>query len=269
VYSFRLFTQSASAVNTAMKNDKSLKCRTAFVTGAASGIGFATAREFLRRGYAVALVDNNSSAGVSIEEGLRAVGPCSFIECDVSDDDQIENAVEQTVRLYGSLDVAFNGAAIGGEHLPTAAATLENWNRVISIDLTGVFLCMRHQIRQMLEQGGGSIVNCASTAGLRAIDDMPAYVAAKHGVVGLTKAAALEYIKRGIRVNAVCPGLIDTPMMHGGLTPEGQEAFLTLQPIGRLGRPEEIAAAVLALTDESMSLVTGQALAADGGLTAC
>jgi NAD(P)-dependent dehydrogenase (short-subunit alcohol dehydrogenase family) len=240
----------------------------AFVTGAASGIGHATAKAFLTRGFATALIDRDARAGATVEAELRAVGECRFIACDVSDDEQVCQAVAETVRAYGRIDVAFNAAGVGGEHQPTAACSLENWNQVIAVDLNGVFHCLRHQIRQMLKQGGGSIVNCASTAGLRAITDMPAYVAAKHGVVGLTKAAALEYIQRGIRINVVCPGLIDTPMMRGALNPEEQAAFLSFQPIGRLGRPEEIAAAVLALCDEGMSLVTGQALAADGGLTA-
>jgi NAD(P)-dependent dehydrogenase (short-subunit alcohol dehydrogenase family) len=251
-----------------LDTSNSTQLRTAFVTGAASGIGCATAKAFLLRGFAVALIDRDGRAGATVEEELRARGECRFIACDVSEDEQVRQAVEETVRVYGRLDVAFNAAGVGGEHEPTATCALDNWNKVIAIDLTGVFHCMRHQIRQMLKQGGGSIVNCASTAGLRAIADMPAYVAAKHGVVGLTKAAALEYIRQGIRVNVVCPGLIDTPMMHDGLTPEAQEAFLKFQPIGRLGRPEEIAAAVLALCDESMSLVTGQALGADGGLSA-
>jgi NAD(P)-dependent dehydrogenase (short-subunit alcohol dehydrogenase family) len=126
-----------------------------------------------------------------VEEESREVGECRFIACDVSDDEQVRKAVEETVRVYGRLDVAFNAAGIGGAHEPTATCSLDSWNKVIAIDLTGIFHCMRHQIRQMLKQGGGSIVNCASTAGLRAITEMPAYVAAKHGVVGLTKAAAL------------------------------------------------------------------------------
>lgn len=222
----------------------------------------------LRRGYATALIDRDGSTGGRVEEELRAIGECRFMSCDVSDDAQVSRAVRDTVRLYGRLDVAFNAAGIGGEHEPTATCSLHNWNQVIAVDLTGVFHCMRHQIDQMLKQGAGSIVNCASTAGLKAIADMPAYVAAKHGVVGLTKAAALEYVRSGIRINVVCPGLIDTPMMRGALTPEAQEAFLRSQPIGRFGRPEEIAAVVLALCEENMSLVTGQAWAADGGLTA-
>ena len=251
-----------------MHKSDAMKHRTAFVTGAASGIGHATAKEFLRRGFSTALIDRDAEAGARVEQELRMMGECRFIACDVSDDEQVRRVVEETVRAFGRLDVAFNAAGIGGEHEPTATGSLENWNKVIAIDLTGVFHCMRHQIRQMLQQGGGSIVNCASTAGLRAITDMPAYVAAKHGVVGLTKAAALEYIQKGIRINVVCPGLIDTPMMRDALSAEAQAAFLRFQPIGRLGRAEEIAAAVLALSDESMSLVTGQALAADGGLTA-
>jgi NAD(P)-dependent dehydrogenase (short-subunit alcohol dehydrogenase family) len=242
--------------------------RVAFVTGAGSGIGRATAEAFLRRGYDTVLADRDVAAGQKAEADLRSLGECAFVACDVSNDDQVRNAIDRTVQLYGRIDAAFNAAGVGGEHKPTAEATLENWHNVLAINLTGMFHCVRHEVRQMVRQGGGAIVNCASGAGLKGIEEMPAYVASKHGVVGLTRAAALEYIKHGVRINAVCPGLIDTPMLHDGLNPDAQKAFLAYQPIGRLGRPEEIASAVLWLCDPGASFVAGQAIAVDGAATA-
>lgn len=240
----------------------------AFVTGASSGIGRAAAEAFVARGYATALVDRDEKSGREVEAQLRRSGECRFIDCDVTDDDAVRRAVEQTVAAYGKLDAAFNAAGIDGEAgKPTADCSMENWNRVLAIDLTGLWYCMRHQIRVMLTSGGGSIVNCASVAGLVGAPFVPAYVAAKHGVVGLTKAAALEYARHGIRVNAVCPGMIDTPMSRRGMTPEITAMLVAESPIGRQGRAAEVAAMVLALSDSSMSFVTGQAIAVDGGWT--
>lgn len=171
------------------------------------------------------------------------------------------------MATYGRIDAAFNAAGVNGEVTPLAEGTLENWNRVIGIDLTGVWSCMRYEIRQMLRTGGGVIVNCASVSGLVAAEHLSPYVAAKHGVVGLTKTAALEYIRHGIRVNAVCPGMIDTPMFES-IPPEAAKALVEASPIGRFGKPAEIAAAVLWLCDDSASFVTGHTLVADGGWTA-
>ena len=241
--------------------------KVAFVTGASSGIGRGTAEAFVARGYATVLADRDEKAGREAEEQLRANGECTFIPCDVSSDDRVREAIDAAVKLYGRLDAAFNAAGIDGQRAPTAECTLENWSQVIAVDLTGVWLCMRHEIRQMLKQGGGAIVNCASTAGLVGTPHIPAYVAAKHGVVGLTKAAALEYVRQGIRVNAVCPGMIDTPMWRRSIPPELTASLLTTDPIGRLGKPSEIASAVLWLCDESACFVNGQAIAVDGGLT--
>jgi NAD(P)-dependent dehydrogenase (short-subunit alcohol dehydrogenase family) len=242
--------------------------KVAFVTGAASGIGRATAEAFVAKGYATVLADRDETLGREVEARLRPSGECLFVRCDVSDDDAVRAAVEQGVAAFGRLDAAFNAAGIDGEQGRTVAeGTRENWDRVIAVDLTGVWSCMRHQIPQMLKSGGGAIVNCASAAGLIAAPRLSAYVAAKHGVVGLTKTAALEYARQGIRVNAVCPGMIDTPMFRGSITPEATEALIGFSPIGRFGQPNEIAAAVLWLCDESASFVTGQALAVDGGWT--
>lgn len=242
--------------------------KVAFVTGASSGIGRATAELFVARGYATALVDRDEKLGRELEQQLRGRGECTFIRCDVTDDAGVRSAVEQAVTKYGRLDAAFNAAGIDGDQgKMTADSSMENWLRVIAIDLTGVFSCMRHQIPQMLKSGGGAIVNCASVAGLVGAPYVPAYVAAKHGVVGLTKAAALEYARQGIRVNAVCPGMIDTPMSRAGMTPEILAALLAESPTGRQGQPSEVGAVVVALCDEGSSFLTGQAIAVDGAWT--
>jgi NAD(P)-dependent dehydrogenase (short-subunit alcohol dehydrogenase family) len=242
--------------------------RVALVTGATSGIGLAAAEAFLARGYATVLVDRDDAAGRAVEERLRKAGGCKFLRCDVTDNEAVRNAVKEGVAAYGRLDAAFNAAGIDGEGAPTADCSIENWNRVIATDLTGVWFCMRHEIPQMLKTGGGSIVNCASTAGIAGAPFVPAYVAAKHGVVGLTKAAALEYARQGIRVNAVCPGIIETPMTRKGLSPDIKAKLLEETPIGRIGTPAEIAATVVWLCDPASSYLTGQAVAVDGGWTA-
>jgi NAD(P)-dependent dehydrogenase (short-subunit alcohol dehydrogenase family) len=240
--------------------------KVAFVTGASSGIGRATAEAFVKRGYATVLVDRDEKGGREAETQLRRLGECSFVACDVTSDDSVQKAVQQAVAFYGRLDAAFNGAGIDGVAAPTADCTIENWNRVITCDLTGVWYCMRHEIPQMLKNGGGAIVNCASTAGLVAAESLPAYVAAKHGVVGLTKTAALDYVRKGIRVNAVCPGMIDTPMWRS-IPPDMAKGLVEGSPAGRFGSPQEIAAAVLWLCDDSASFLTGQAIAVDGAFT--
>ncbi len=238
------------------------------MTGASSGIGRATAEAFVARGYATALIDHDADGGRVAEAQLRKSGECLFIHCDVTDDGAVRDAVARTVGAYGRLDAAFNAAGIDGEAgKPTAECSMENWNLVIATDLTGLWSCMRYEIPQMLKTGGGSIVNCASVAGLLGAPTLPAYVAAKHGVVGLTKAAALEYARQGIRVNAVCPGLIDTPMSRKSLTPEIAAALVEESPIGRFGKPAEIAAAVVWLCDQSPGFLTGQAIAVDGAWT--
>jgi NAD(P)-dependent dehydrogenase (short-subunit alcohol dehydrogenase family) len=242
--------------------------RVAFITGAASGIGRATAQVFVQNGYAVALVDRTVDAGREAEAQISQYGECAFIPCEVTDDSAVQSAVAQTVERFGRLDAAFNAAGIDGElGKLTADGTMENWNRVIAIDLTGVWSCMRYQIPAMLKSGGGAIVNCSSVAGLVGAATCSAYVAAKHGVVGLTKTAAVEYARQGIRVNAVCPGMIDTPMTQAGLNAEILEPLLAESPIGRFAQPTEVSTAVLWLCDPGTSFVTGQALAVDGGWT--
>ena len=237
------------------------------ITGASSGIGKATALAFARAGYEVALADRDEPAGERIaEEIARRGGKSLFVTCDVASEEDVAALVARTVDHFGQLDVAFNNAGIEGEQAPTADCTVENWDRVMAVNLRGVWLCMRAEIPHMLKGGGGTIVNCASVAGLVGLAGIPAYVAAKHGVVGLTRAAALDYATRGIRVNAVCPGAIHTPMLDRFMGEDaGRAQILAAEPVGRIGKPEEVASAVLWLCSDGAAFTTGQALAVDGG----
>jgi len=242
--------------------------KVALVTGASSGIGRATALAFARDGARVAVSDVVVDGG---NETVRLIkktgGEAVFIKADVANAAEVESLIQQIVATYGRLDYAHNNAGISGP-LTTVADTAESkWDRVIAINLKGVWLCMKSEIQQMLKQGSGAIVNTASGAGLVGIAGASAYVASKHGVLGLTKTAALEYAKQGIRVNAVCPGVIDTPMVQR-LTdrhPSAAEAMVAAHPISRVGKPAEIAEAVVWLCSEAASFVTGHALSVDGG----
>ena len=251
--------------------EETFKNKVALVTGGSSGIGRATALALAQRGARVVVAD------VSVEGGEETVsliqntgGEALFIQTDVTQASEIEHLISKTVETYGQLDCAFNNAGIAGDLSLTADCSEEHWNQVMSINLRGVWLCMKHELPQMLKQGGGAIVNTASVLGLIGIIGQTAYVAAKHGVVGLTKTAALEYAKSGIRVNAVCPGVIQTPMVEGVINaqPELTEGLLALEPVGRLGKPEEIAETVVWLCSDAASFVTGHSMAADGGYTA-
>lgn len=241
--------------------------KVALVTGASSGIGRATAEAFVRRGYATVLVDRDVAMGQKVLAELQSQGDAMFLACDVADESAVEATIEKAVAAYGRLDVAFNAAGVDGELKPTAECSTANWDKIMSINLKGLWFCMKYEIRRMLQQGGGAIVNCASSAGLVGVANLSAYVASKHGVVGLTKSAALDYVRSNIRVNAVCPGMIDTPMWRRSISPEFTAKLLENDPIGRLGQPSEIAEAVLWLCDPAASFVTGQALAVDGGMT--
>jgi NAD(P)-dependent dehydrogenase (short-subunit alcohol dehydrogenase family) len=246
--------------------------KVALITGAGSGIGQATSRIFAREGAKLVLADVVEEGGNQTLKMVQELGAHAiFVKCDVSKWNDVEAAVAKAVATYGRLDCAFNNAGIEGEGGNTHECTEENWARVISINLTGVWLCMKAEIAQMLKQGGGgAVVNTSSGAGLAGIRGMPAYVAAKHGVAGLTRAAALEYGRQGIRVNAVCPGPIRTPMMARGLKrrPDLEERYARSEPLKRLGEPEEIGEAVAWLCSERASYVTGLPMPVDGGFMA-
>ena len=250
---------------------ETFRSKVALVTGGSSGIGRATALAFARRGARVVVADVNVEGGEETVNLIHnASGEAVFIHTDMTQAHEIEHLVSKTIETYGQLDCAFNNAGIAGDLSLTADCSEEHWNRVMSINLRGVWLCMKHELSQMLKQGGGAIVNTASALGLVGIIGQTAYVAAKHGVVGLTKTAALEYAKSGIRVNAVCPGVIQTPMVEGVINarPELTEGLLASEPVGRLGEPEEIAQTVVWLCSDAASFVTGHSMAADGGYTA-
>lgn len=245
-----------------------MDAKVVFVTGAASGIGRAAADAFVRRGYLTVLADLDEAAGTAAAEELRAVGECTYVRCDVTDDGSVRSSVAAAVGTYGRLDAAFNAAGIDGEHgKRTADSSMENWNRVIAVDLTGTFSCMRHEIPAIIDSGGGAIVNCASTAGLRAAPTVSAYTAAKHGVVGLTKVAAKEYGRAGVRVNAICPGTVDTPMFRASMSAFA-DRLAASTPVGRLAEAREIADVALWLCDGAPGYLTGEVIAVDGGVGA-
>ncbi|WP_407733156.1 glucose 1-dehydrogenase [Pseudomonas citronellolis] len=246
------------------------KGKVALVTGAASGMGLATARAFAEAGAAVVLADVNEDAAREAAKALRAEGHRVLaVRCDVADEGQVEAMVEAAVQTFGRLDAAFNNAGVQSPIAETADASGEEFERVNGINLRGVWNCMKHELRRMREQGSGAIVNCSSLGGLVGIAGRGVYHASKHGVLGLTKSAGLEYAARGIRVNAVCPGIIETPMVTDMLRtqPEAMAALMKEQPIGRLGRAEEIASAVLWLCGPGSTFVIGHALVVDGGYT--
>ncbi len=243
----------------------------ALVTGASSGMGLATARAFAEQGASVALADINEDALRAATDELTAAGHHVLgVVCDVSDEDQVAALVERTVASFGRLDTAFNNAGIMIPPSDAADEPADNFDRVNAINLRGVWACMKHELRQMREQGSGAIVNCSSLGGLVGLPGRASYHASKHGVLGLTKSAALEYAPRGIRINAVCPGTIDTPMVADMLAKDELDMAEAVrnQPIGRLGTADEIAAAVLWLCSPAASFIVGVALPVDGGYTA-
>lgn len=246
----------------------SMDGRAVIVTGGAAGIGEATVEAFVQRGAAVTIADVQDERGEALAERLRNDGHrVVYVHTDVSNVDDVEQMVVVTLEEFGRLDAAFNNAGIEGAPAPIPESTDENWDRTIAINLTGVYLCMRAEIPAMTD--GGSIVNCASIAGLIGFAGLSAYVASKHGVNGLTKAAALECAEAGIRVNSVCPGAIETEMVARTKVeqPELIERVVAAHPLGRLGRPEEVADMAVWLCTPGAGFVTGQTLAVDGGYT--
>jgi len=238
------------------------------VTGGSFGIGQATAVAFAKRGAKVVIADWIEDKSHKTIQMIKDIGgEVTFIQCDVSNDAEVKNMVEKTIQTYGRLDYAFNNAGIEGISATTQLCTEENWDKTIGINLKGIWLCMKYQIPEMLKNGKGSIVNCASIAGLVGFPGLPAYVASKHGVIGLTKTVALEFSKQNIRVNAVCPGVIQTQMIDRltGKNKEAEKQFENMEPIGRMGKPEEVAEVVVFLCSDSASFVTGNAMAVDGG----
>lgn len=250
---------------------KSLAGKTALVTGGSSGIGQATALAFAGAGANVVVADVLEVAGTETARLIeQRGGRAFFMKCDVSSEEDIKQTVRRTIETFGSLDFAVNNAGIEGKPASTVDCTVENWDRVIDINLKGVWLGMKYELPQMLKQGSGSIVNISSIAGLIGFQGVPAYVASKHGIIGLTKTAALEYAKSGVRVNAVCPGIIETPMIDRFTQGDAKakSGLAAGEPMGRMGHPEEIASAVLWLCSEGAAFVTGHSLVADGGWVA-
>ncbi len=251
--------------------DQSFSGKAVLVTGAAGGIGRAAALTFARAGACVAVSDIAVDGG---EETVRLIesagGQAIFVQADVSNEAQVVALIERTVAAYGKLDCAFNNAGIEEEQHPLADCDEQLFDRIMRINVKGAWLCMKHEIRQMLKQGHGAIVNTASVAGLVGAPTQPVYAASKHAVVGMTKSAAVEYGRAGIRINSVCPAVIRTEMMERAIAREpGREKNIRkMHPIGRVGEADEVAAAVLWLCSDSASFVTGHQLAVDGGLTA-
>jgi len=250
--------------------DKRFEGKVALVTGAASGMGLATVHAFFNAGASVIVSDIDEDAAIRVAARLdpsrkhaRGIG------CDVANERQVQSMVERAIATFGRIDAAFNNAGVQSPLAETADADGAEFERVNSINLRGVWNCMKYELIEMRRQGNGTIVNCSSLGGLVGIAGRGVYHASKHGVLGLTKSAALEYASRGIRVNAVCPGIIETPMVTGMLAsePEAMAALMKEQPIGRLGKPEEIAAAVLWLSGPESSFVIGHSLVVDGGYT--
>ena len=246
--------------------EKIFENKVALVTGGSFGIGKATAIEFAKRGARVVVVDWIEDSA-TLNEIKELGGTATFFKCDVSKSSDITQMIDQTIKKFGRLDFAVNNAGIEGANAPTHECTEENWDKTININLKGLWLCMKAEIPLMLKQGKGAIVNVASIAGLIGFPGLPAYVVSKHGVIGLTKTAALENAKEGIRINAVCPGVIKTQMIDRvtGKDKIVEKQYEDMEPVGRMGTPEEVAEAIVWLCSDASSFVTGHAMNVDGG----
>lgn len=248
--------------------DKDLQGKTALVTGAASGIGKAIALLYGQHGANVMVSDIDEGQGQQVVDAITAAGVTArFFKADVGDPLQCQQLVRETVSAFGSLDIACNNAGIGGELNLTADYSLEGWQQIINVNLNSVFFCLKYELEVMLGQGAGVIVNMASILGQVGTPNSPGYATAKHGMVGLTQTAALEYAAKGIRINAVGPGYIDTPLLSQ-LPVEVKQQLIGLHPIGRLGRAEEVAELVIWLSSDKASFVTGSYYPVDGGYLA-
>lgn len=249
-----------------------LKGKVAFVTGGASGIGLATSKMLAGNGARVAVVDVQDQAGTdAVAEIVSVGGVATYIHCDVADAEQVGTAILQTVTHFGRLDIGINNAGIAGVSAPTGQYPVAAWHHVIDVNLHGVFYCMRYQIPEMLKTGSGSIINVSSILGVVGWESAAAYVTAKHGMLGLTKSAALEYAGQGIRVNAVCPAFIDTPLLTNAGITEGTDIhsmIVGLHPVGRMGTSDEVAEAIVWLASDASSFMIGHPMLVDGGFTA-
>jgi len=248
--------------------EKIFNNKVAIVTGGSFGIGRAAAIAFASLGARVVVADSiQDEEQTTLKQIKEAGGQAIFKKCDVSKSAEVKAMVDKTVATYGRLDFAFNNAGIEGALATTQECTEDNWDKTIGVNLKGIWLCMKYEIPYMLQQGKGAIVNCASVAGLIGFPGLPAYVVSKHGVVGLTKTAALENAKQGIRINAVCPGVIHTAMIDRitGMNKEVEKQYVTMEPVGRMGKPEEVAEAVIWLCSDAASFVTGHSMPVDGG----
>ncbi|MGW5518819.1 SDR family NAD(P)-dependent oxidoreductase [Nocardia africana] len=239
--------------------------KVALVTGGASGIGRATALQLAERGVRVVVTDVDAAGGKDVVASIESAGGTGiFIEADVRDEQAVDSLVGRAIETYGGLHLAFNNAGTAQAYTKTHEMRLETFDSVFSLNVRAVFLCMRAELRHMVEHGGGAIVNTSSGAGLKAVEGMPAYVASKHAVLGLTRNAAIEYVRDGIRVNSVAPATISTPMITS-MPQEQQDLYAAAVPLGRLGKPEEVASLVTYLLSEDAAFITGETILVDGG----